>query len=801
MRMEDHVLCAVAVASRTPYNGTDRRTPTMVTRTVLRSALLLLLLPTLALAQEDHVRRVLQGEAATLVFGPQGGYSAQNYLKKYEATGGPTPGDTWATQNGVLAEMIRRATPGSKVLIAAFRCDEREVMDALFDVVKKNVTVKMWLKGPPGLTYMVDGHRQIAARANEYLRARAAQGKQAEWGDFQVMLGTAEQMSAYGKVNDMHEKFGVIDLVPEGGAGHNHSFLGTSNIGASSDRSHNESRLFFHSNPQAAQALWKEFARLWTHLGKCETFVDGEAGAPVNATPERPEAARIRVGGGFADEGPDDVLRFRFTYEREGSNGPFHRIRDDFVQALDESASLPQGSIVWIGQFGFQVYEITQALLRVARSAPQVEYRVMVHMGEAETSDVRRLVDAKLPNLKCGIKWDSGKLLVERGARPGVPGVESPGPALLHHKTLVVGDRVMITGSYNFFPDADDQGEGVVIIRNHLAPTYAQVLADARAEFEALWRSPVLMDAALVHGAGGLMDTIEALSDEDGFLEALQAVGTTPKAAAAIASAAGVSADDARRFLEALERFEFVQEDEDGRFYKAEPDVVAHAAKAGVRASATEAVVPPEQPDPPPAGPTEGTVRGRVVSAAGGVARLQGDDAVYAVSSAELVETLALLVGRDVEVEGTITPTGQGSADVAARRLVSPVRGHTTGVVVRDAGRLYVRVGDARREAFGPAAAVLARAVGRQVKVDGYALADSLCVLAVEAAAVKTGRITKNFIGVATLRRGRKVWVSKLSSNGSQALVDHQGRTGYFPAVNLAFGVATPGLVNSIPGQ
>jgi phosphatidylserine/phosphatidylglycerophosphate/cardiolipin synthase-like enzyme len=769
----------------------------MVSRTALRAALLLLLLPALGFAQEDHIRRVLQGENATLVFGPQGGYSAQNYLKKFEATGGPAPGEQWATQNGLLAEMIRRATPGSKVLIAAFRCDEREVMDALFDVVKKNVTVKLWLKGPPGLTYMVEGHKQIAARANEYLRQRAAQNKQGEWGDFQVMIGTAAQMSAYGKINDMHEKFGVIDLVPEGGAGHNHAFLGTSNIGSSSDRSHNESRLFFHSNPQAAQALWKEFARLWTHLGECETFVDGQQGAGKNATPERPEAARIRIVGGFADEGPDDVLQFRFTYEREGGDsGPFHRISRDFIQALDESAALPQGSVVWIGQFGFQVWEITQALLRVARSAPHVEYRVMVHMGEAETGDVRRLVDAKLPNLKCGIKWDSGKLLLERGSRPTVPDHDHPGPALLHHKTMLVGDRVMITGSFNFFPDADDQGEGVVIIRNHLAPTYAHVLADQRAEFEALWRSPVLMDAALVHADGGLMDTIEALSDEDGFLEALGAVGASPRTVAEVASAAGVSQDDARRFLDALERFDFVQKDEDGRFYKAEPDVVAHAAKPGVRAGAVDAPVEPD----PPVGPTEGRVRGRVVSAT----RLQGDDAVYTLSDAtgsDVTKTLALLTGRLVEVEGTITPTGQGSADVAARRLVLPVRGQTTGVVVRDAGQLYLRVNDKLLEAFGPAGAVLGRAVGRQVKVDGYALTDALCVLAVEAEAIKRGRITKNFVGVATLPKGAKVWVSRLASNGSQAAVDHQGRAGYFPTANLAFGVAVPGLVNALPGQ
>ena len=68
-----------------------------------RSLLALLLLPALAVAQEPTVRRVLQGENATIVFGPQGGYAPENYLKKFTGTNGA---DQWATQNGALAERL-----------------------------------------------------------------------------------------------------------------------------------------------------------------------------------------------------------------------------------------------------------------------------------------------------------------------------------------------------------------------------------------------------------------------------------------------------------------------------------------------------------------------------------------------------------------------------------------------------------------------------------------------------------------------------------------------------------------------
>src|SRR5437868_2824848 len=107
---------------------------------------------------QDGVRDVLGSESATIIFGPQGGYSPRNYLKRYTQTDttGAVTGSPWATQNGALAELIRRTPRGGKIRLAAFRCDEPEVVNALFDVAKaKDVEVKLWLKGPPGLTYMV----------------------------------------------------------------------------------------------------------------------------------------------------------------------------------------------------------------------------------------------------------------------------------------------------------------------------------------------------------------------------------------------------------------------------------------------------------------------------------------------------------------------------------------------------------------------------------------------------------------------------------------------------------------------
>lgn len=551
-----------------------------------------LLLWAAPLPAQEQIRDLLQGEKATLVFSPSGGYSPRNYLKRYTTQAGE---QKWATQNGILAELIRRAPRGSKVRLGAFRLDEKEVVEACFIAAKNGADVKLWLKGPPGLDYMVDGHRGVAKKANQYLRERKAQHKEAEWGDFQVQIGTAAQMAAYGKINDMHEKFGVIAVSEKHGPGLNHGFLGTSNIGASSDRSHNEHRVFFTENPGATLRLWGEFARLWQFLGTCETHEGGDANAPQNQTPE-PLEPRIELpDGSFAQEDP--ALQFRFTYEREGSG--FHKISRDFLDAIAESKQLAAGETVYVAQFGFGIPSISRALLKAAQANPQVQYRVLVHMAEGDTSSTEELATAGLPNLKIAVKWDSSKLKLGKGDRPQVPGPTDPGPPLLHHKALVVGSRLMITGSYNFFSDADDQGENIVIARANLDPQLADMLADARAEFQAMWDSPVMIEGEKLFGADGLYNQIQQASDEEGFLEVLGALNGDGQTADQLRAQAGVQANAATmdRWLKLLETHRFAERDQDGRWRAARsPDEAAFADKDRVRAEA-EAAQPQPQPN------------------------------------------------------------------------------------------------------------------------------------------------------------------------------------------------------------
>jgi len=209
-------------------------------------------------------------------------------------------------------------------------------------------------------------------------------------------------------------------------------------------------------------------------------------------------------------------------------------------------------------------------------------------------SAAARLATAGLPNLKVRVKWDSTKAIVKPGeVRPPSMDRGERGPNLLHHKTLVVGDRVHITGSYNFFGDADVQGEDIVIIRNHIDPAYLHLTRDTQAEFEAMWGSRAFMPGEELFAEGGLYDEVGAAVDEPGFVETLHAVHGGPQSVDAIHArvapqvSGGIDVDAVREHLEVLERFRFAAREPDGRYRTPDPtDEVTHAGKPAVREAA-----------------------------------------------------------------------------------------------------------------------------------------------------------------------------------------------------------------------
>jgi phosphatidylserine/phosphatidylglycerophosphate/cardiolipin synthase-like enzyme len=750
-------------------------------------AALALATPLCAQEQPERIREVLAGEDATVIFSPHGGYAPQNYLKRFRNSQGERE---WATQGGAVAEMIRRCHPNSRVRLASFRISDRsQIVDALFEVAEtKNVEVKLWLKGPPGLTYMLSGHEAIASRANEYLRRRAQQGKQDEWGDVQVMIGTEAQMDAFGKYNDMHEKFGVIDVNPVHQPGYNHAFLGTSNLSSSSDLSHNEHRVLFHSNPKATQALWSEFKRLWDHLGECRTYVDGDPSQSPNATPEE---ARIELpGGGHADEAADDVLQFRFTYEKR--NGSFHRISQDFVDAVRQADRLQPGEVVWVAQFGFQISSITNAIMEAARQNPLVQFRIMVHMKEGEGWSVRRLVESGLDNVQVRVKWDSNKLILREGQAPELPDHDTgPMPALLHHKSMIVGDHVMLTGSFNFFGDADSQGENVVIVRNHLDARYAHLLDDAQAEFQALWDAPVMFDAAKIHGPDGLLKTIGRLSGEDGFLATLRATSSMPRTVAQIhqqvSSQPGLDTlteGTVGEWLEALERFDFVDQDADGRYRRAgDPDVAAHARKPAVREQAQE-------------GPQPGSISGKLSRSLDGDLLLQAGAQSYAVlGEGELVDTLWELTGREVTLYGTIDSAG---AALQPERLDAPLLTWVDGTAAQ--GAFTAQGGQQALVVLGPAAEVVRRA-DADVEVKGYVFEDAVYALSVRAYPNRDGsRVSHNWKPVGELSKGQAVEILRHGWGGWTKVRLPDGVEGWVRGSHLDLGKAQAGAIQALPG-
>ncbi|MGE0712096.1 MAG: phospholipase D-like domain-containing protein [Planctomycetota bacterium] len=741
----------------------------------------------LPVAAQDTVRPVLEGEGATIVFSPEGGYAPQNYLKQYKKDGQPA----WATMNGALAELIRRAPRGSGVRIGSFKLSDQEVLDACFWAAEhRNVEVKLWLKGPPGLDYVVPGHEAIAARADEYLRRRAQLKKEQEWGDFQVQIGTAAKMAAFGKVNDMHQKFGIVGLDPVHGPGKNSAFLGTSNIGSSSDSYHNENRVFFLENPQVTQRLWQEFERLWRHLGEGRTHQGGDASQPTNITPE--PTPRIKLaGGGYADEPQDAALQLRFTYEQV--NGSFHRISDDFVAAFGEARYLKPGDTVWVAQFGFAIDRIGRAILEAARQNPEVQFKVMVHMAEADSWVLKSLLQAGLPNVHAWVKWDSHKLKLSKGSRPSVPGPTDPGPALLHHKTAVIGPRLMITGSYNFFGDADDQGEDIVIVRAHRDARYAHLLADTYAEFEAMVRSGVLLDASLLFGKDGLFEKVGDYSKRPGFLELISRLPESFTSEADLlqrlqgSGAAELAALDAATLhddLGVLERFAFAERDASDRVRRRpDPDLAAHTGKPDARAKAKQ-----------PAEPTAAQVLEGEVLADGSLRATGGDYALPAAQAA----ALAPYAGRRARVKAVVA-----GSELREVEVLSPREGDLSGTVRADAGR-RLQTGAREVELLGSLARALDKVSGKEATVRGMVFSDAagdpeaIEVLAIAAKATRDARIYLDYQDTGRkAKKGDALWVTSASSWSKWVKVIHGDHEGYVYLTNLSLSTSA-GIIGEL---
>jgi phosphatidylserine/phosphatidylglycerophosphate/cardiolipin synthase-like enzyme len=724
-------------------------------------------------AQGSFKRPVLEGEKATIVFSPEGGYAPQNYLKQYKKQGQTT----WATQNGALAELIRRAPKGGKIRIGSFKLSDQEVIDALFWAAEqRNVEVKLWLKGPPGLTYMVAKHEAIAAQANRYLRRRAQQGKESVWGDFQVQIGTAAKMNASGKRTDMHQKFGVVSLDAADGPGKNHGFLGTSNIGSSSDLYHNENRVFFLNNALVSQRLWQEFDRLWKHFGEGRTYKGGDTTQGTNVTPEATPRIKL-ASGGFADEPADAALQVRFTNEKQGNT--WHRISDDYVETIREARHLPAGSTVWVAQFGFGVSKISNAIERAARDNPQVTFKVMAHMAEGDSWALRQLAQSGHANLKVFVKWASSKLKLSKGARPGVPGPTDPGPSLLHHKTLVLGNRLMITGSYNFFGDADDQCENIVIVRAHRDPSYSHLLADTHAEFEAMQASGVLIDAQKLYGNKGLFDAVRAYSNKPGFLEVLRRLPTNFTTEADVlkllrnsgnVDLAALDAATLKDYLDVAQRFEFAERDASQRVrLRPDPDSLAHTAKPGVRSQAKDA---------PTAQVYEGTLQG------GGVLRVAGVD--YTLPGAVSAQ-LSAFTGRTARVRGLLSGTQLGEVEV-----LSPLEGSLTGVASTTNNKRSLSVDGKPVEAFGSVARLLDKVSGKRATVRGAVFRDAagkptaIEVTALAAKAKRSSRVYRNYVFTGhRLKEGDAIWITRAPAWSRWVKMTHGEHEGYVYLPNL----------------
>lgn len=242
----------------------------------------------------------------------------------------------------------------------------------------------------------------------------------------------------------MHHKFAVID--PEGPRGR--VITGSANWSMMSQRNYDENTLYFENEPEPLARFRHEFDRLWAQ--------SREFG---NAGPELPEGPRD-----FPDQ-PGVAIHFNTTrwIDRESNESRF--LAGEVIRVIDESRAAIDAATTRARH-----PDILAALERA--SARGVRVRLLI--GQDDYRDVWKRSAALLDpvNLILRIKmynFTPGNFLTRQ----------------MHHKFLIIDDRVLLTGSYNWSLSSENgHVENLVELRDEAA---APVMGRYRREFDRLW--------------------------------------------------------------------------------------------------------------------------------------------------------------------------------------------------------------------------------------------------------------------------------------------------------------------------
>ena len=431
-------------------------------------------------------------ESVDIYFGPEGGFSRDNHSRVLRFSDGSTKPATLAN---ALMHRIDQLETGSTVKIAMYSMSDYQTLDFLLKAAAdKQLNCKLLLCGVS--TWSASSRERIAKTIEKADLAAKEAGKSF---DFQLAAVTAEAMKRNGREHTledgtvifgtMHEKFGIF-YRPGNPVPHS-CFNGSANISTTSDKVYAENRVFFNEQPAVARQFAEEFARLWNEYSEIvygkwlpEKYIE---------TSHVPGYVKIV----FNSEPADELQLTRIDGELI-----------NLVHRVEASGSLD------LAMFSLTRLELAEAILKSAERNPGARFRLMLDHAQLDDEDPLQSklgpwLEQKAAEL--GIKNIQVRYRFRRNAygfssEDKKPILISYLSLFLHHKNIIVNDKEMAIGSYNWSNSAEFLNFENVMFFNAFYKDHQKVISSFKSEFETLWNSR--MPAEITRPCKGMPQTV-----------------------------------------------------------------------------------------------------------------------------------------------------------------------------------------------------------------------------------------------------------------------------------------------------
>ena len=288
----------------------------------------------------------------------------------------------------------------------------------------------------------------------------------------------------------MHHKFALLDARSQDQKGNPSLITGSANWTNSAATTYDENTIFVRNEPALIQVYRQEFDRLWAN-SRDFIWQDLPSDLSVDAIPSKEDSKSLAV---FTSD------NFQVTKSRYGLG--FSTIEGkNTVSDVIVAAILSAKTSIKIASGHFRSHAIAQALLEAKNSNPQLDVKIYLDAQEFISYSYQKEQKAKQDScLATSVSTEDTNQCYEKGYYYSYE-AQAAGLDLrfksyayrwhytyapqMHHKYMIIDDRQLLSGSYNYSDNAEHGTMENLMILN--AASHPDVLASFIANYASIW--------------------------------------------------------------------------------------------------------------------------------------------------------------------------------------------------------------------------------------------------------------------------------------------------------------------------